>query len=233
MKYDTILFDADGTLLDFEKSEREALIIACRAYGIELDDAMIKRYSKINDDLWKALEKGEVDKDTLRVLRFERFGKSEGFEVDFDALSFEYTDRLSEQNFLLDGAMEACEELSKICRLYIITNGIEYVQKNRFARSPINKYFKKLFISGEIGYEKPDIRFFDAVRNGIDDFDASRTLVVGDSLSSDMKGGIGAGLDCCYFTPSNKEIPDDFGIKYKVTSLSEIKAIVMREVLSV
>lgn len=228
-RYDTVLFDADGTLFDFIKCEREALITACRKFGIELDEAMIKRYSEINDGLWKALERGEVGKEELRVLRFRRFAEEENFSCDFTALSYEYTDRLSEQHFLIDGAEEICRDLSEICDLYVITNGIESVQKSRFARSPLKKYFKKLFISGEIGYEKPDIRFFDAVRNGICGFDGARTLVVGDSLTSDIMGGVGAGLDCCFFTPENRDVSGVKGIKYKITKLSEIMPIVTGE----
>lgn len=226
MRYTTVLFDADGTLFDFARCEREALVLACRKNGVDIDEEGIKLYSKINEACWKALERGEIDKESLRVKRFEDFGRAYGFSCDFDKLSKEYTDYLAEQSFLIDGAEEMLASLCGKCRMYIITNGIEYVQKSRFARSPINKFFERLFISGEIGYEKPDIRFFDAVKREIPDFDAEKTLVVGDSLTSDMKGGINAGLDCCFYSPAGKSAPPEMNIKYTVSELSEIKEIV-------
>ena len=225
-RYDTILFDADGTLFDFLRGEREALLETCRAYGYQLDETSVKEYSAINDSLWKALERGEIDKETLRVKRFEIFGNLKGFKCDFNKLSLDYTDNLSKQHFLIDGALEAVQSLSGKCRLYIITNGIGYVQRNRFALSPLGGYFDELFISEEIGYEKPSIHFFEYVALRIPGYDPSRTLVVGDSMTSDMKGGIGAGLDCCYFAPDGKGIPQGSKIKYCIKSLSQLEGII-------
>lgn len=225
-KYDTILFDADGTLFDFLRGEREALVLACRKHGIELSESDIKEYSAINDSLWKALERGEVDKDTLRIKRFEIFCSLMGFDCDYTALSFDYTDFLSEQRFLIDGAEEILEKLSENCRIYIITNGIGYVQRNRFAKSAIGKYFLELFISEEVGYEKPSIHFFEYVAEKIPDYDVRKTLVVGDSMTSDMKGGIGAGIDCCYFSESKRGIPEGSKIKYAISRLAELEGII-------
>lgn len=225
-RYDTILFDADGTLLDFLRGEREALILACGKHGISLSEKEIKEYSAINDSLWKALERGEIDKETLRVKRFELFCSLEGFSCDYNKLSLDYTDILSKQQFLIDGAEELVSSLSEKCRLYIITNGIGYVQRNRFALSSIGRYFLELFISEEVGYEKPSIHFFEYVAERIPNYDASRTLVVGDSMTSDMKGGIGAGIDCCYFAPNGGEIPQTSRIKYRITKLSELENII-------
>ena len=225
-RYDTILFDADGTLFDFLRGEREALVLACRKHGLELTEDDIKEYSAINDSLWKALERGEVDKETLRVKRFEIFCSLKGFDCDHVKLSFDYTDFLSEQRFLIEGAEEILAFLSEKCRIYIITNGIGYVQRNRFAKSTIGKYFLELFISEEVGYEKPSIHFFEYVAERIPEYNPERTLVVGDSMTSDMKGGIGAGLDCCYFSEKGRGIPDGSKIKYAISKLSELKKII-------
>lgn len=221
-KYDTILFDADGTLFDFLKSEREALILTLRRFSVDVDEDGIKLYSQINDSLWKALERGEITKDVLRVRRFELFGAEYGFTCDFDALSYAYTDELTEQMFMLEGATEVCRSLSEKYRMYIVTNGIEYVQKKRFELSPIKDLFDGLFISGEIGYEKPDIRFFNVVEERIPDFSKEKTIIVGDSLTSDMKGGLNFGIDCCYYNPDGRKVPDDMAIKYTITELSEL-----------
>ena len=208
------------------RGEKEALKATFRAHGIELDEKAVSEYSAINDSLWKKLERGEIEKDELRVARFRMFGEARGYDLDFDRVSVEYTDNLAEQHFLIDGALEVCRTLAKNCRLFIITNGIEYVQKRRLALSPLGEYFDGLFISGEIGYEKPNIRFFEAVAGSIKDYNPEKTLVVGDSLTSDMKGGIGAGLDCCYYAPDSKEIPEGMPIKYKIKDLSELYDIV-------
>ncbi len=225
-RYETILFDADGTLFDFLRGEREALVLACKKHGIELTEGDIKEYSAINDSLWKALERGEVDKETLRIKRFEIFCSLKGFDCDYRGLSLDYTDFLAEQRFLIDGAEEILEALSEKCRIYIITNGIGYVQRNRFAKSVIGKYFLELFISEEVGYEKPSIHFFEYVAERIPSYDPKKTLVVGDSMTSDMKGGIGAGLDCCYFNEDGRGIPEGSKIKYVISRLSELQKII-------
>lgn len=221
-KYDTILFDADGTLFDFLASEREALILALRRFSVDVDEEGIRLYSQINDSLWKALERGEIEKDVLRVRRFEIFGREYGFTCDFDALSYAYTDALTEQMFMIDGAVDICRSLSKKYRMYIVTNGIEYVQRTRFERSPIKDFFDGVFISGEVGYEKPDIRFFKTVEDRIPDFSKEKTIIIGDSLTSDMKGGLNFGIDCCYYNPEGKKPPEDMAIKYTITELSEL-----------
>ncbi|MBR4296510.1 MAG: YjjG family noncanonical pyrimidine nucleotidase [Clostridia bacterium] len=229
LKYDTILFDADGTLFDFFRSEREALISVFKIYGYELTDEEVREYSAINDSLWKALERREVTKEELRIKRFELFCESRGFVCDCHSIAKDYTDMLSKQHFLIDGALEICRTLSEFCRLFIITNGIEYVQKNRMELSPLKEYFDALFISGEIGYEKPSVHFFDAVKRGISDFSSERSLVVGDSLTSDMKGGIDAGVDCCYFDPKGNGIPQNMPIKYRIEKLSELQKIILTD----
>ncbi|MBQ8004686.1 MAG: YjjG family noncanonical pyrimidine nucleotidase [Clostridia bacterium] len=228
-RYDTILFDADGTLFDFLRSEREALILACGKFGIELSESDIGEYSAINDSLWKALERKEIDKESLRVKRFEMFCSIRGYNCDYEKLAVEYTDMLSSQHFLLEGAEDIVKRLYEKCRLYIITNGIEYVQKKRFSLSPIEKYFREVFISEVVGFEKPDVRYFKYVEERIPDYDVSKTLVVGDSMTSDMKGGIDAGIDCCYFTPEGREIPEGSPIKYRIRELGELWNIVMGE----
>lgn len=227
MKYEFLLFDADGTLFDFLKCEEMALRDAMKNIGITIDDEGVALYSRINDGLWKALERGEIDKESLRVERFHKFGEEYGFETDFGALSHDYTDRLALQNFPIDGAIDLCRNLYGKVKMYIITNGIEYVQKSRFSTSPLNNFFEKLFISGEIGYEKPDRRFFEAVERGIPDFTPKKSLVIGDSLTSDMAGGIGYGIDCCWYNPSHKTT--DLPVKYTISDLCEIENIIFGE----
>ena len=227
--YDTILFDADGTLLDFSKSEREALTEALYELGVVADAAMVDAYSSVNDRLWKALERGEVTKDRLKVLRFEQFFELYAIKADAADMAKKYMRHLSEKGYTLKGAVELCDRLSKKARLYIITNGVEFIQRERFARSGLSPYFQERFISDVIGYQKPDLKFFEAVAAAIPEFDRKRTLVVGDSLTSDIRGGIGFGVDTCWYNPKGAEALQDLAekITYTVREFSEIEKLIL------
>lgn len=222
MKYEILLFDADHTLFDFEKSEYIALRGALLSLGLPASDAHIKRYSDINCEYWKKLERGEIDKERLLLERFEVFCREYGFAEYAEALSDLYIEKLSSQADLLDGALELVASASKKYRLFIITNGLKTTQDGRFAISPITKYFEKIFISEVIGWEKPSAEFFDFVANSIDGYNAEKTLVIGDSLTSDIKGAINSGLDCIWYNPKKKSVPDGWNITYNVSNYGEI-----------
>ena len=220
--YRTVLLDADDTLLDFGRAERAAVVAALRAFGADPDEGMIRKYSEINRDVWARLERGEITKQALRTERFAAFCAYYGIEADVPALAACYLESLSRQGFLLDGALAFCRELASHCRLYIITNGIAQVQHGRLDSSPVRPYVKDLFISDELGAEKPHKAFFDEVRRRVPDFDAATTLVVGDSLSSDMAGGIAAGLDTCWYNPYGKKKPAEMPITYVAARYEDI-----------
>ena len=229
MRYNTVLFDADGTLFDFLRAEKEALCETLVEFDIEPLDERVESYSEINDSLWKALERGEIEKDVLRYKRFDMFCEKFGFIKDTKKMAIAYTDNLSRKGHLIDGASELCAKLSGKAKLYIVTNGIDFVQKGRMALSGISQYFEKSYISGEIGYEKPDVNFFLYVMNDIENFSKKDTLIVGDSLSSDIKGGIDFGIDTCWYNPKKKNAPDEMRITYTVESFDEIYKIITGE----
>lgn len=227
MKYEILLFDADHTLFDFKKSEYFALKGALDSLGLPSTDGHIERYSDINVKYWKMLERGEIDKNLLRLARFEEFCAFYGFDRSLaGSLADRYMDNLAKESHLFDGALELIEKLSYSYRLFIITNGVKSTQDGRFSVSPITKYFEKIFISELIGAEKPSKVFFDAVEANIDGYIREKALVIGDSLSSDIKGAINAGIDCIWFNPDGKNAPEGWNITYTAHSFDEILKII-------
>ncbi len=212
MKYGIILFDADGTLYDFDLSEKISLDETLAFAGVPSDPETLALYHDINAREWEALERGETTRERLKIERFRKLIAalpSEKIKTDKapeDIADF-YLNALSEKCILFPESEELCRRLSEDFDLYIITNGTTSVQKRRFAKSPITKYIKKTFISDEMGYDKPAIEYFNIVFDdlGITDENKHRVLLVGDSLSSDIKGGINAGLDTCWFNPKGKD----------------------------
>ncbi len=227
MSYKIALLDADNTLLDFTRSEYHALRDCLIVRGISTDDAFIARYSKINDDHWKLLERGEITREFLRINRFAQLFREYGLDFDPEKMADDYMAALSTKSFLMDGALDFCRHLYGQCRLFIITNGNTSVQKGRFNPCPLAPMFENCFISEEMGCSKPEKAFFDAVAAMIPDFDPRATIVVGDSLSSDIQGGINAGLDTCWFNPKKKPLPPNVSATYVAHSFDEIEKIIL------
>ena len=227
MPYKIALFDADNTLLDFNRAEREAVSICLTARGLPADEEIVSRYSRINDSHWKRLEQGLITRDRLKVERFAELFSTLGYGGDSKRMAADYEEALSRQTYLVDGALELVRALHGQCRLFIITNGTAVVQKGRFGSSPLAPYFERCFISEEMGCNKPEEAFFDRVAAEISDFDPRRVLVIGDSLSSDIRGGINAGLDTCWFNPTGKSAPSGMEITYTVRRLDEVLPIIL------
>lgn len=226
MKYKYLLFDADDTLLDFKRSERQALTETLKRYSIEPTDELISGYSRINDSLWKLLERGGIEKQTLRVRRFELFAEEYSLPADPHKMAVEYTDRLAEQSYIISGADALCRDLTAAgFRLFVITNGIKSIQTKRMSASPIQRYIERSFISEDVGHEKPSAAFFEHVERSIPDFDRSAALVIGDSLTSDIAGGIGVGIDTCWYDPTHKALPDNIKPTYVIHDLCELYGI--------
>ncbi|MBR2952244.1 MAG: YjjG family noncanonical pyrimidine nucleotidase [Clostridia bacterium] len=199
-----ILFDLDDTLFDFKEAERRSLQKTLLSYGIDHNDETVALYSHINHSQWKLLEKGELDRATLKVRRFALFSEALGIPFDAKEVSACYENNLASSHFLIDGALELLTSLKGRYRLYIVTNGFAHIQKSRLAGAKIESFFDAVFISQEIGAEKPSPAFFDACFARIPDFQKSETVLIGDSISSDIKGGLQAGITTVLFCPNGK-----------------------------
>ena len=228
MKYRTILLDADGTLLDFVKAEYAALSDTLRHFSLPESESIHRGYSEANAEQWLLLEKKLVTCTQLKINRFQSFCSKFNFSQDAKAMAVYYENALSRKSYLLKGAQNICRLLSQHCELFLVTNGFQKIQSTRFYATPLPPYFKGCFISEEIGVEKPDPLFFERVAQRIPDFEKKSTLIVGDSLSSDMAGGIGFGIDTCWYNPSGKEPPANMTLTYIISSLSQLQHIILR-----
>ncbi|MBE6596031.1 MAG: noncanonical pyrimidine nucleotidase, YjjG family [Ruminococcaceae bacterium] len=222
MRYDIVLFDADGTLFDFLRSEKEAFSKMTAEFGIIVNDELVKSYSEINDSLWKKLEKGEIEKSVLLYHRFEIFCQKHGFVADAKEMAKRYMLNLSELAYFLEGAEELCARLKGKFKMYIVTNGVEYTQKKRYTIAELGRFFEGAFISGEMGAEKPSAEYFEKVAAAIPDFDKARTVIIGDSLSSDIRGGINFGIDTCWYNPNGKPLPEGMKVTHISNSFDDI-----------
>lgn len=226
MKYELLLFDADETLFDFKMAEKQAFLKALEEYKLNVDkEESLKLYSQINKHIWEEFERGEITADRLRVERFERFSKK--VEVDFDAVSFSkaYAKFLGEGAYLFEDSVEVIDYLSKKYKLALVTNGLKDVQKSRISKTPLKDYFQELIISDEIKISKPDPRIFDYALDKLGYKDKSRVLMIGDSLTSDMQGGVNAGIDTCWYNPNHLENKSGLSLTYEIHSLKELKEI--------
>lgn len=220
-RFDIVLLDADETIFDFQRAEAHSFKLMLESFGVEYSDDSLKLYSAINLSLWKALEKGEVTRERLKTLRFERFFERIGVSgIDCVAVNDCYLTNLSNSTFMLPGAPEFVKELSNYCKIYLATNGLTKAQTGRFSQSAIKDYIDGVFISEQIGYAKPDKAYFDYIFAKLSVTDKSRVIILGDSLSSDMQGGKNAGITTCRYSP-NGEIVDSDLCDYQITDYNQ------------
>lgn len=220
--YSWLWFDADNTLFDYNLAEGTALRNTFQSHGLPVDDTSMNAYREINKKLWHALEMGEIKQDELRVKRFEDFLSAIGGSGSPEELSMFYVDQLSQQTNLLDGTLEVLQQLRETSRFALITNGLTTVQRGRLSRSPLKDFFEAVIISEEIGFAKPHTEFFETAHEQIGRPPKSDILVIGDSLSSDIRGGINFGADTCWFNPHGDPRPDGLAITYEIRNLKEL-----------
>ena len=199
----TILWDVDGTLLDFIAAEKAAIKTLFGEFNLgQCSDEMIKRYSEINKIYWQRLERGEITKQEVLVGRFKEFFKSEGIDIsvveEFNSL---YQLRLGDTIVYHDDSLEIIKSLQGRVRQYVVSNGTVEAQSKKLRLSGLGELVDGIFLSEHIGVEKPNIEFFDKVLEEIKPADRSSILIVGDSLTSDIQGGNNAGIVTCWYNP--------------------------------
>ena len=222
-----ILWDLDDTLLDFPYSQRVALQKCFRDIGIEITEEQITRYSQINDSYWKRLELGKVTREELRTGRFVTLFSEYGIQgVDVEAFHREYEKALGSVFLFRDDGMSVVRSLSEICRQYVITNGVSAVARNKYRISGLETVMDGIFISEEVGAPKPRPEFFRYCLERIPEKDKSRILIVGDSLTSDIKGGIQMEIPTCWYHYDDRVNDTPWIPRYEITDLHMVCEIV-------
>ena len=217
------LLDLDDTILDFGRSEREALARTLRLVGVEPTDAIAARYSVINDEHWKRLETGELTRDEVKRGRFEQLFSELGVDYDAETARLYYEEQIAMIAHFLPDAERLLETLYPCYELYIVSNGTSSVQHGRIAKLDLARYFKRIFLSEELGCVKPQREFFDRCFGEIDGFDPDQAVIVGDSLTSDIQGGINAGIKTCWVNLKGKRA-QNISPTVTVTDLMQIPA---------
>ncbi|RCW50818.1 YjjG family noncanonical pyrimidine nucleotidase [Paenibacillus prosopidis] len=223
MKYEVILFDADDTLFDYSLAEAHALKRVFQEHGIELLQSHVDTYRNVNQQLWNDFEKGAVTLDFLRHERFSRLFTELKVKMDAVYFSEQYVQYLGEGSYLIEGSEALIQQvLGHGHRIAIITNGIKKVQLSRIGRSLLSNSFEHIIVSEDTGFQKPHTGIFDFAFNKLRITDKSKVLIVGDSLSSDIQGGINYSIDTCWYNPKRK--PNETSIKptYEIAELSEL-----------
>ena len=224
--YPWLFFDADGTLFDYNRAEETAFQKAFASLNIPFDSGHLETYREINHGLWKAHEPQEIKQDVLRVRRFELLLEAFGLAGVPDELSNLYTEQLGLCTDLIDGAYEVLQALNEKSRIAIVTNGLQTVQRSRLDHSVIRGFIDELIISEEVGAAKPHSAFFDAAFARTGNPPKRDVLIVGDSLTSDMQGGVDYGIDTCWYNPTGEAKPEGLVITYEMREIHELLEIV-------
>ena len=221
MKYEFILFDADDTLFDFQKTAEKCFAETCKKLGVPYEDGYYEIYRKINQGYWDLFSMGKVEKSVLKTMRFVDFGKAIGYDIDAEEFMPVYEKGLSEIAILYPDAIDTLEGVKNLgLKAYLITNGLANVQRGRLKLSGISKYFDGIFISDEMGTSKPSKTYYNMVVSQIDGFDVKKALIVGDSLVSDIPLGLENGIDTCYLNHTG-ETPT-LPVTYEIKRVSEV-----------
>lgn len=224
-----VFFDLDDTLLDFVKSERRAIRATLGTLGVRPTKALVERYHLINAAQWKLLERGEITREQVLHRRFALLFAECGMDCEPEHAQRIYEKELGTGHYFIAGAPRLLKQLARSYDLYLVTNGLATVQTSRLKSAGIAPLFRGIFISQEIGYNKPQPEYFEHCFSKIPGFQKENAVIIGDSLSSDMRGGNAAGIRTCWFNPHRHHaVPTDVQIDYEVRRLGELPALLKR-----
>ena len=223
-----LFLDLDDTILDFHKAERLAISKTIRDFGVAPTEEILARYHAINKWHWEQLEQGRLTREQVLVNRFQALFDALGQNVDAAACAKTYEGNLSVGHYFLPGAEEAVKALHKKFRLFLASNGTATVQHGRMTSAGLYPYFEQVFVSQNIGYNKPAKEYFSACFARIPGFNPGRAMMVGDSLSSDIRGGINAGIQTVWVNPNHKDC-GDIRPDYQIENLSQLEDLLHKE----
>lgn len=224
-----VFLDLDDTLLDFVKSERRAIRATLSSLGIKPTKSVVERYHHINATQWKLLERGEITREEVLRRRFALLFAEYGISCEPETAQHIYEKELGTGHYFIKSAKRVLRRLSKEYSLYLVTNGLATVQTSRLKSAKMAPFFQKIFISQQIGYNKPQPEYFEHCFAAIDDFQKEHAIIIGDSLSSDMKGGNAVGIRTCWFNPHRHQAaPTDVPVDYEIRRLSQLPSLLGR-----
>lgn len=224
-KYHTILLDVDGTLLDFDAAERASIQDILKNYQITPTQKLLEAYHVLNQRYWHDFELGLITKEQIMGRRFTEYFQNLGVDIDGDEAEALHRDHLNHSAILIEGALELCDYLSRNYEVYIVTNGVSDTQYQRLSQSGLDQYFRGVFVSEDAKSQKPSKEFFDYCLSGIRNPDPSGMLIIGDSLTSDIRGGNIAGIDTCWYNPHHLDHCPDIHVDYEIQKLEELRRI--------
>jgi 2-haloacid dehalogenase len=220
-----LFLDLDDTILDFHKAERIALSKTIADFGVEPTEHVLHRYHLINKAHWEMLERGELTREQVLVGRFRTLFEELGVEVNPAACTAAYSENLAIGHYFMPGAEETVARLSKKYRLFLASNGTASVQHGRMTSANLYRFFEKVFVSQDIGHNKPSKAYFDRCFAQIPDFDPQKAMIVGDSLSSDILGGKNAGIATCWVNPAHAPCRAEIVPDYEIEALPQLEAL--------
>ena len=222
-RYPYLLFDADNTLFCFDEANIHAFRAVCDAFGLPFSQTLFDRFEIINNATWERFDRGELTKDETVLERFRAFFAAEGIRgLEPAACNRVHLASLSNATYLMPHAAEVVAKLREMHRIYLITNAVEAVQRGRLGRSALAPYVEEAFISETAGAAKPSVEYFDYVFAHIDGITRENCLVIGDSLTSDIRGGDNAGIVTCWYNPEGIKAPEGYRIDHEIRDLHEV-----------
>lgn len=223
-----LLWDVDGTLLDFKAAERAAIIRLFEEFSLgPCTDDMVRRYSRINETFWQRLERNEITKHQVLTGRFEQFFREVGVPVSLtEEFNRRYQHRLGDTVVYRDDSIGIVRNLRGAVKQYVVSNGTVVAQSRKLALSGLGGLMDGVFLSEELGIEKPNKGFFDAVFGRIRPESPDEVMIVGDSLTSDIRGGMNAGIVTCWYNPERKAMPEGYRIDHMIADLHEVSSLV-------